>query len=335
MLATCQPGYERQLAAEFGAQGITVLETGVGWITTAEPTPLPGRDWVFPHWMMRRPREIRAGAVNAQARALLQCFTESLQREPVASAWPCRFATAAGAAGLARRAVAVEQEFHQLLRRRLSRVGRLADAEPPRGAGIFRGLFVFFGGFDRVWVAREAELGGQRRMADDPQAPSRSYLKIEEAYGVLGAEPQPGQSVIDLGAAPGGWSYSAAKRGARVVAVDNGPLRGGARAPPLISPRRADAVAFRPARDERFDWLFCDLIEEPNHVLRHLLVPWLAHRWCRRFVVNLKLGRADPVTLLAELRRRCPPCLPPPAFCRVRHLYHDRDEITVVGRTSP
>ena len=44
----------------------------------------------------------------------------------------------------------------------------------------------------------------------------------------MGLEPMPGERVCDLGAAPGGWSYSAAKRGASVVAVDNGPLKGGA-----------------------------------------------------------------------------------------------------------
>ena len=53
-------------------------------------------------------------------------------------------------------------------------------------------------------------------MADNPAAPSRSYLKIEEAYGILGREPAQGETVADLGAAPGGWSFSAAKRGAKV-----------------------------------------------------------------------------------------------------------------------
>ena len=89
--------------------------------------------------------------------------------------------------------------------------------ELPRGAGPARGLFVFFADFGRVFAAREAWLGGQRRMADDDAAPSRSYLKVEEAYIVLGREPAAEETVVDLGAAPGGWSYSAAKRGARVI----------------------------------------------------------------------------------------------------------------------
>jgi 23S rRNA (cytidine2498-2'-O)-methyltransferase len=227
----------------------------------------------------------------------------------------------------------VEKAFHAILLRKLSRVARLALREPPRGSGPARGLFVFFADFGRVFAAREARLGGQRRMADDPAAPSRSYLKLEEAFVVLGREPRPGETAVDLGAAPGGWSYAAAKRGARVVAVDNGPLKGGALAHPAIEHRREDAFGFRPAAGQVFDWLLCDLVEEPHHVLRGVVAPWLAGGWCRRFVVNLKFGRVDPLALLRELRA------PGSAFARaaelrVRHLYHDRDELSAMGELA-
>ncbi len=36
-------------------------------------------------------------------------------------------------------------------------------------------------------------------MADDAQAPSRSYLKAEEAYLVLGQEPAAGETVVEQG----------------------------------------------------------------------------------------------------------------------------------------
>ncbi|HYD84919.1 MAG TPA: rRNA methyltransferase, partial [Opitutus sp.] len=74
-----------------------------------------------------------------------------------------------------------------------------------------------------------------------------------------------------------------------------------------------------------------DMVEEPHHVMRHIVEPWLAHGWCRNFVVNLKFGRVDAVALLKELRGA------ESAFARrggafaVRHLYHDREEFTVVG----
>jgi 23S rRNA (cytidine2498-2'-O)-methyltransferase len=148
---------------------------------------------------------------------------------------------------------------------------------------------------------------------------------------VLGVEPQPGETVVDLGAAPGGWSYSAARRGAQVLAVDNGPLKGGALGHPRIEHRREDAFGFRPVPGGTFDWLFCDLVEEPHHVLRNLVAPWLAQGWCRRFVVNLKFGRTDPLALLKELRAADSPFVRHAAAFRIRHLYHDREEFTVVG----
>jgi 23S rRNA (cytidine2498-2'-O)-methyltransferase len=160
-------------------------------------------------------------------------------------------------------------------------------------------------------------------MADDPQAPSRSYLKAEEAYAVLGREPAAGETVADLGAAPGGWSYSAARRGARVTAVDNGPMKAGG-LHPGIAHRMEDAFSFRP--DAPVDWLFCDMVEDPERVAG-LVERWLKEGWCRRLVVNLKFGRADPLAVLRRaesLRRHC-------ADFKVRHLFHDREELTVVG----
>jgi 23S rRNA (cytidine2498-2'-O)-methyltransferase len=168
-------------------------------------------------------------------------------------------------------------------------------------------------------------------MADDDLAPSRSYLKVEEAYGGLGREPAAGETVCDLGAAPGGWSYSAAKRGARVTAVDNGPLKGGALGHPLITHLREDAFRFAPPAGQPYDWLFCDLVEEPHHVVQHLVAPWLERGWCRRFVINLKFGRTDPLALLGEVRAKGSPFARHAASLRIRHLYHDREEFTLVG----
>jgi 23S rRNA (cytidine2498-2'-O)-methyltransferase len=331
MLATCQPGYAAHLARELAGTGAAVRATGAAWVDAAGPAAGAVPDSAFAHWLLPAAREITGAAVNALARQAVGQFLEELGEERIAADWPCVWAGAASEPGLTRRVAAVEKAFHALLGRRRPRLARLATPEPPRGAGATRGWFVYFPAFDRAWAAREAVLGGQRRMADDPAAPSRSYLKVEEAYGVLGAEPQAGETVADLGAAPGGWSYSAAKRGAHVVAVDNGPLKGGALGHPLIAHRREDAFGFRPEPGRRFDWLFCDLVEEPHHVLQDLLAPWLRGRWCRRFVVNLKFGRTDPVALLGELRAPASPLAAPAAAHRIRHLFHDREELTVVG----
>jgi 23S rRNA (cytidine2498-2'-O)-methyltransferase len=274
------------------------------------------------------PVELRGDSVNALAGGVAEFFLSTLRAERIESPWPCVWRGPTEVPGLGRRIAGVQAAFMALLAKKLGRVARLAVPDLPRGVARVRGLFVFFPDFGRAFVAREAVSGGQRRMADDPLAPSRSYLKVEEAYGLLGREPATGETVCDLGAAPGGWSYSAAKRGARVVAVDNGPLKGGALGNPGIDHRCADAFGFRPERGEVFDWLFCDLVEDPHHVLRNIAAPWLEGRWCRRFIINLKFGWVDPLKLLREVEA---------VFSRpgvrhaVRHLYHDREEFTIVG----
>jgi len=348
MLLTCQAGFEPLLARELAAAGRTAVEQGPGWVRTDGAACL--ETLAFPHAELMAPVELRGDSVNALAQRVAEFFLASLQGERVDAPWPCVWLGPQEITGLGRRIGAVETAFGELLRKKLSRVAKLAVAEAPRGAGPARGLWVYFTDFGRMFVARDIYCHGQRRMADDDLAPSRSYLKIEEAYVVLGREPAAGETVCDLGAAPGGWSYSAAKRGARVIAIDNGPLKGGALNHPSIEHWREDAFKYVPSfakpsavaeamADKMagktspggFDWLFCDLVEEPHHVLQHLVAPWLAQRWCRRFVVNLKFGRVDPVALLGELRGSDSPFAKYAPGFRVRHLYHDREEFTVVG----
>jgi 23S rRNA (cytidine2498-2'-O)-methyltransferase len=327
VLLICQDGYEELLASEVKAGGVPGCEEGGGWVLAEKEARSLPQDWCFAHYALVAPVEIVGPSVNALAGGVAENFLAGARNERFDAPWIFFVGVAPGLEGLGRRASAVESAVRELLQRRMARVAKLATATPPR-AGPALGLFVYFADFGRAFVAREAWFGGQLRMADDPAAPSRSYLKVEEAYGVLGRAPADGESVVDLGAAPGGWSFSAAQRGARVIAIDNGPLKGGALDHPHIEHRREDAFKFRPAAGEGFDWLFCDLVEDPHHVTRSILEPWLGGRWCRRFVVNLKFGRADAIALLratrAELGRRCGRLV-------VRHLFHDREEFTLVG----
>jgi 23S rRNA (cytidine2498-2'-O)-methyltransferase len=329
MLQTCQAGFESVLVRELADAGLAVAEHGPGWAVAPERADLGSL--AFPHVTLRGAVELKGESVNALAGRITEFFLTSLRGERVEAAWPCVFGGPAELVGLGRRMSGVEKEFQEQLKKRLARVAKLAVAGLPRGQGEARGLFVWFADFGRVFVAREAFIHGQRRMADDEAAPSRSYLKVEEAFVVLGSEPQAGETVVDLGAAPGGWSYSAAKRGARVIAVDNGPLKGGALNHPLIEHRMDDAFHFNFEENAAYDWMLCDLLEEPHHVMKNLVEPWLARGWCRRFVFNLKFGHVDSVALLRELHAPDSPLSRYAPGFRVRHLYHDREEFTVVG----
>ena len=331
ILCTCQAGFEPLLREEWAAGGVAAIESGPGWALF--PAALAGES-AFAHARLDEVLEVSGESVNALAQAIASHVLEGLRGERVESPWPCLMDGPAEIVGLGRRVSAVEKAFHEAIKRKLNRVAKLASPEQERGIGASRGLFAYFTDFRRVFVSRSWWRNGQRRMADDAAAPSRSYLKVEEAYGILGRQPLEGERVCDLGAAPGGWSYSAAKRGAQVVAVDNGPLKAGALDNPLIEHRMEDAFGLVPARGG-FDWLFCDMIEEPHRIVRSIVSPWLESGGCRRFVVNLKFGRVNPVALLAELRHPDSPLVRFAPGFRVRHLLHDREEFTVVGEVVP
>jgi len=334
MILTCQSGYEDLLTAEAATLGWRPLESGAGWIRVENNGAAPDfsmLDLCFAHRVMIDPVEIRGDGVNPLANGVLDWLMTSLRGEKIAGEWPMIFTAPIEVPGLGRRLGAVEDTVGSALKKKIARVARLARGDLPRGTGVARGVFVWAADFGRLFVSREAWLGGQRRMADDPAAPSRSYLKVEEAYGIAGAEPAAGETVADLGAAPGGWSFSAACRGAVVTAIDNGPLKGGALGHAGIRHLREDAFKFRPAAEECFDWLFCDLVEEPHHVL-DLLHQWVAGKWCRQFVMNLKFGRTDAITLLETVRRSS---RSPARLCDrlvIRHLFHDREEFTLIGK---
>lgn len=316
-LHLCQAGYEAFLIKELGG---AVDKSGPGWVLG----PDGGSELCFAHLSMKTPAEIEGKSLNALAGAMADYFTASTKDERFDGPWPfC--VESSGEPGLSRRAKTAAEECFSRIKSRMSRVAKLAVPGRPV-PGPARGFFAYLPTFDRAFVSRDAVAGGQKRMADDSQAPSRSYLKVEEAYGLLGREPRAGETVADLGAAPGGWSYSAAKRGALVVAVDNGPLKGGA-LQAGITHKAEDAFKFVP--EATVDWLFCDMVEDPDRIA-DLLGQWLDRGWCRRFVVNLKFGRHDPLRVLSRadaLRSRC-------SLLRARHLFHDREELTLVGECA-
>lgn len=333
MFHCCKAGAERFLERELLLWGLSVQARGAGWVETSSPasvtTPCP--DPCFRTLCLSDATRLSAPSVNGLAQSLCDYFAESARTERFIEPWPLLVAPVSELdEGLSRRASSVRNAWIDLTRRRMSRVVKLADPAPALHPGIHRGLFALLVDGATAQVSREAVAGGQRRMKDDPAAPSRSYLKVEEAYWIMGGGPTEGQAVCDLGAAPGGWSYSAARRGAFVLAIDNGKLAAGARNDPMIEPRCVDAFAFSPGTRDNFEWLFCDIVDDPYRVLE-LVRKWFTNRWCRSFIVNLKLGKTDPLAILEHVNGSPKGIAHLCTKIIVRQLYHDREEITLMG----
>lgn len=328
MLLTCKPAFEQILVRELGLYGWKADVGGAGWVLATPKGSYP--DICFAESAGEDPAEVTASSANDLTSNLVDVFMARLKDRRVDEPWPLMFSAAGQDAPLAKRAKTVRAAWLKKTKKILPRVMRLAREEMTAACADRRGFFVYVTDFTRAFVSLSARFGGQCRMQMDSKAPSRSYLKIEEAYGILGCQPAKGERVIDLGAAPGGWSYSAVKRDARVIAVDNGPLKGAVKNYPGLTHCRENALTYQPAAGITAEWLFCDVLDQPDRVL-NVIYKWVENRWCRRFIVNLKFGRTDPIPLLVKARdtraglsRHC-------SILKIRHLYHDREEMTLMG----
>lgn len=204
-------------------------------------------------------------------------------------------------------------------------------------------LHAFFPQSDKVYlcagdIARTSPWPqGIPRLKFPREAPSRSTLKLDEAFLVLlDADEReralrPGMHAVDLGAAPGGWTWQLVRRSIRVVAVDNGPMDAALMQSGLVEHVRADGFRYRPPKP--VDWLVCDMVEQPRRVAA-LMAQWLAAGLCRRAMFNLKL----PMKKRYEETRLCldmlGEMLGPGAEIRAKQLYHDREEITVFAQAG-
>jgi 23S rRNA (cytidine2498-2'-O)-methyltransferase len=175
---------------------------------------------------------------------------------------------------------------------------------------------------------------GIPRLRMPRDVPSRSTLKLAEAFETFLTDDEqlrllrPGLRAVDLGAAPGGWTWQLAHRGIRVTAVDNGPMKESVADDPLVTHLREDGLAWRPRRP--VDWLVCDVVLQPIRIAE-LVARWIADGDARRAIFNLKLPmkkRYDEVQRCEQRMLEITERAGMNVSLRIRQLYHDREEVT-------
>lgn len=201
-------------------------------------------------------------------------------------------------------------------------------------------LEIFLPSFERMILGvshvgnRARYLSGIPRLRLPGSAPSRSALKLEEAWKVFIPEAEwldylgGAKKAVDLGAAPGGWTWQLVQQGMLVTAVDNGPMNEELMASGHVEHVKADGYFWRPQRS--VDWMVCDIVDKPRRTA-DMVVDWLSHRLCRFTVFNLKLPMKKRYDEWLTCRERMLEKLDAAGIqvrLRARHLYHDREEIT-------
>ncbi len=181
---------------------------------------------------------------------------------------------------------------------------------------------------------------GIPRLRMPRDAPSRSTLKLAEAFHVfLGDNEdrllQSEMRAVDLGAAPGGWTWQLIHRGLHVTAIDNGILRGELVDNALVRHLREDGFRYRPRKP--VDWMVCDMVEKPVRIAQ-LVAMWMREGWTERCIFNLKLPmkkRFEEVERCRAIIRDALEANGRPFELRIKQLYHDREEVSGFCRFIP
>lgn len=175
---------------------------------------------------------------------------------------------------------------------------------------------------------------GIPRLRMPKAAPSRSTLKLAEALLELVGERHldnlfhAGLTAVDLGAAPGGWTWQLVQRELNVTAIDNGPMDPALMASGQVEHLRVDGFHYHPKRP--VDWLVCDMVESPSRIAG-VMGEWLASGWCRQALFNLKLPMKKRYDELERCRDIIDARLAEAGIkyrLDFKQLYHDREEVT-------
>lgn len=226
------------------------------------------------------------------------------------------------------------KKFEAPLRKALLKAGKLVDdAKKPRLLLTFKSGREVFAGIaeadnQAMWPM------GIPRLKFPREAPSRSTLKLEEAWHHFIPREQwdqrlaPGMTAVDLGAAPGGWTWQLVNREIRVTAVDNGPMAESLMYSGFVVHQRADGFTFRPRHPVH--WMVCDIVEKPARTAA-MIETWLGEGLCREAVVNLKLPMKQRYAEVRRLLDRIESGLVERGLkvsIGCKQLYHDREEVT-------
>jgi 23S rRNA (cytidine2498-2'-O)-methyltransferase len=284
-------GFEDALAEELTRRGATITDWH-GRLALSRDQPAHAA-WALDTWT--NPQEIEVPTVKAAADAL-----RAIQRN-----W------AAYAAGYHRRMALIQERLPPVKARPLT------FPEPAPASHLGAWTLLAPGRLLASPVKSSPFVNGECHFIEDHIGPpSRAYLKLWEALTRFGRWPTPGETCLDLGAAPGGWTWVLATLGAAVTAVDKAPLAPAVAAMPNVTQRLDSAFALPP---QPVDWLFSDVIAYPDRLLA-LVRRWIDAGAARHIVCTIKFQGPtdhDAADAFAAI-----------AGGSVAHLLHNKHELT-------
>lgn len=155
---------------------------------------------------------------------------------------------------------------------------------------------------------------------DKINPPNRAYLKLWEAITLLNKTPKPGETAIDLGASPGGWTYVMQSLGTEVTAVDKALLDAKISRLPRVSFMQQSAFALDPAALEKpYDWVLSDIACYPERALA-LIMKWINSGKAKQMIFTIKLQGQIHLSTLKAFQ-----AIPNSSLI---HLHYNKHEVT-------
>ena len=135
----------------------------------------------------------------------------------------------------------------------------------------------------------------------------------------LGCQPQTGETCIDLGASPGGWTWVLANLGAQVISVDKAPLAPAIAIRPNVQPVIESAFAIRPTDYPDATWILSDIICYPERLLR-LAERWLSQKPDANYLFTIKFQAPTNFEIINKFKEI--------EGSHLIHLHHNKHELT-------
>lgn len=340
LILQCRAGFEKEAAAEItdrlgrlGIYGYCQLESDEGYVSFIPQQPTQAleavnkldfdqlvfvRQWgAYTSWL-ELDREDRVSQLIAELDALPQCSSVLVEYPDTTEG---------------RELATFARKFSSALVQRLKKERKL-DVK-----SAFRlQLFVLSGDRMAIGVVQGNNASswaqGIPRLKFPKDAPSRSTLKLEEAWHWFVPKDEwdvrlaGSQTAVDLGAAPGGWTWQLVNKSMFVTAVDNGPMNEDLMASGQVVHCQEDGYLFQP--EKPVNWMVCDMVDKPMRTAA-MVVTWALNGWCREAVVNFKLPMKQRFKEVECCMQHIRAALSDAGLqyeLRAKHLYHDREEIT-------
>jgi 23S rRNA (cytidine2498-2'-O)-methyltransferase len=348
-LLYCRAGFEKDCAAEAherfaeqGWNGYPQVKDGTGLVVFhAEPfdaedknvSPPSGTDFVFARQMVEQAQIVKNLADGDRAGPLVKALA-ALAPKGSYQELRLEYLESQDDLGIA----PFYKKFSPALFNALKRQGLKHNRNDLR-API---LHILMPSYEEAWVGRSVPsrsspwVNGIPRLKFSKEAPSRSALKLDEAFLTLLTEDErkmlldnPG-TAVDLGAAPGGWTWLMVQKGFFVTAVDNGAMDPELMSTGLVNHKPEDAYKYY--QKNPVELLLCDMVDRPQKVVP-LIAQWFKSKNCRWAVFNLKLPmkkRFEEYESCLQQFWNLSGLTPETHTLRARQLYHDREEITLL-----